>query len=634
MTRSIHRILTDLIIAALMVLTACTAPPSRDEPVPEPGPDRAVELLAQGDLKGAAAMFWEQAETAQSPRREDLQLRAVEAVLTPETLPLAKQYLNAVLQKDLWGPSLVRARIAQAKIALLEEQPHVALAALPPGIGLATPQYEIQVEDLRAQALLASGRILESARARASLATKLSDPRALEANRQKLWEALGQASDQEVLRWAEEATDDKLRGWLELAYIAKTSPSSLESFDRQVDAWRKRYPGHPAGRETIAQLRKDWRSLQLRPRRIAVMLPLTGAYGGVAEAVLTGFMAAHYIGDEASGKLTIEIYDLGDNGAAAWEVYTRAVEDGAELVIGPLDKEGVAALARRQDLPVPVLSLNYTEEVNDPPENLYEFGLLPEDEARQAAERASLAGHDTALALAPEGEWGERLLDAFRARFEALGGTVLDANRYDPEATDYSVSIKDVLGIDASEQRYQQLRAALKRDIQFEPHRRPDADMIFMVALPQQARLLRPQLKFHYAADLPVYATSHIYTGIEDAATDRDIDGVIYCDMPWTLKGANPNPELRARLDNLFPQESQQLPRLTALGFDAYRLIPYLKRLAARPYERYAGLTGNLHMDENGRIHRELKWAQFVNGEPRVMDSPVAQRGSGAVAAQ
>jgi outer membrane PBP1 activator LpoA protein len=617
------------IVALMMELTACTtALPPRDEAVQ----DEAAEMLEYGDRKAAAALLWEQAKAAKSPQREDLQLRAVEAVLTPKTLLLARAYLSMIPEENLRGSLLVRARIAKAKLALMRGRPNVALAALPAGIGLTTPAFEARVEDLRAQALLASGQILESVRVRSALAAKLTDPRAIKANRQRLWKALGRASDREVLRWVQEATSDILRGWLELSYISKTSPSDMRAFDQLLDAWRQRYPGHPATDAIAEQLRKDWQSLQLRPRQIAVMLPLSGAYASIAEAVLAGFMAAHYTHDEVTGKPVIRVYDLGDNSAAAWDQYMQAVQDGADLVIGPLDKEGVAVLVQHQKLPVPVLSLNYTDEVINPPDNLYQFGLLPEDEARQVAERASLAGHQTAVALAPQGEWGERLLKAFRTRFKELGGEVLDVARYDAESTDYSTPIKDVLGIDSSEERNSQLRALLKRDLQFEPNHRPDADMVFMVALPREARLLRPQLRFHYASDLPVYATSHIYTGIEDLASDRDINGVIYCDMPWTIEGANPKPQLRARLDSLFPQASQQLPRLTALGFDAYQVIDYLKRLAERPYERYAGLTGNLHMDELGRIHRELKWAQFVDGEPRVMDSLVAQTGRGAFA--
>lgn len=604
-------------IVVLLGLVSCASQPPREAARPV----QVSKLIKQGDLAGAAAAYWELAKGAQSPRREDLQLRAVETVLTPKTMTLAKRYLSMMPADRLAGTALVRARLAQARVALMEQQPNVALAALPPGLSLTTPDFYTEVEELRAQALLAAGRVLDSVQVRSALATELTDQNAVAANHQKLWEALTRAGDQDLARWLRDERDPRLRGWLELGYIAKTSSGNFATFDRQLKDWQLKYDRHPASDKLLAQLRRDWRSLQLRPRQIAVMLPLSGAYASVSSAVLAGFMAAYYTDETAPEKPAIRIYDVGSGGDEARQVYQRAVREGADFVVGPLDKEGVTALAQIRRLPVPVLSLNYSDEIVDAPDTLYEFGLLPEDEARQVAERASLAGHHTALVLAPEGAWGERLLDAFRARFEALGGTVLAVNRYDESAADFAAPIKDVLGIDMSEQRNSELRSLLRLDLQFEPRRRPDADMMFMVALPRQARLLRPQLRFHYATDLPVYSTSHIYTGIADAGSDRDINGVMYCDMPWTVPGANPLPELRARMDSLFPLESQQLPRLTALGFDAYRVIYYLKRLAQRPYERYAGLTGTLHMDARGRIHRALQWAQFVDGSATVMDS-------------
>jgi uncharacterized protein len=611
------------IVALAAVVVSCTSGPPRKGAAQ--AQEQALELLARGDRRDAAALWWEQAASQPSPQREDLQLRAVEAVLTRKTALLAKHYLNIVLNENLRGSLLVRARMAQARLALIEEQPAAALAALPKGISLTTPEFQAQVDELRAQALLGVGKILPSVRTRVLLATELTDRRAINADQQKLWRALGQAGEQQVFGWIQGQTNPVLRGWLELAYIAMTSPADVETFNRALDVWWQRYPGHPAREVIVGQLRHDWKALQVHPHRIAVLLPLTGAYAAVAGAVMDGFMAAYYTDRQTPRKPSIRVYDVGEGSAAAWEQYRRAVKEGAQLVVGPLDKEGVAALAGRKKLPVPVLSLNYTEEISQPPDNLYEFGLLPEDEARQAAERARLAGYQTALILAPTGKWGGRLLNAFSKRFEELGGQVLDVDRYDPEGTDFSAPITDVLGIDASEQREAELQSLLNREIHFEPRRRPDAGMLFMAALPRQARLLRPQLEFQYASDLPVYATSHIYTGIEDVRSDRDIDGVVYCDMPWMLNGANPEPALRARLNDLFPQDSQQLARLTALGYDAYRVIYYLKRLAKRPYERYEGLTGTLHMDSLGRIHRELEWARFIDGEPSMMHDIAAQ---------
>ena len=51
--------------------------------------------------------------------------------------------------------------------------------------------------------------------------------------------------------------------------------------------------------------------------------------------------------------------------------------------------------------------------------------------------------------------------------------------------------------------------------------------------------------------------------------------------------------------------------------------------MSADPTERMAGETGNLRMDEMQRIHRELRWARFVEGEPLLLEhlvEPVAPR--------
>jgi hypothetical protein len=140
--------------------------------------------------------------------------------------------------------------------------------------------------------------------------------------------------------------------------------------------------------------------------------------------------------------------------------------------------------------------------------------------------------------------------------------------------------------------------------------------MIFMAATPRDARQLKPQFKFHYAGELPVYATSHAYTGKRDANADRDIDDLYYCDMPWIL---NPAPHLKQALLTYWP-EQQQYTRFFALGTDAYNLIPFMGRLQAKSYERFSGQTGNIYLDPFRRLHRELLWAQFVRGEPVLID--------------
>src|SRR5207249_1686407 len=61
---------------------------------------------------------------------------------------------------------------------------------------------------------------------------------------------------------------------------------------------------------------------------------------------------------------------------------------------------------------------------------LYQFGLLPEDEVIQAAQRAKLSGFSKALIIAPKSAWGSRLVNAFLNEWQHSGGKVIDSWRY------------------------------------------------------------------------------------------------------------------------------------------------------------------------------------------------------------
>jgi hypothetical protein len=55
--------------------------------------------------------------------------------------------------------------------------------------------------------------------------------------------------------------------------------------------------------------------------------------------------------------------------------------------------------------------------------------------------------------------------------------------------------------------------------------------------------------------------------------------------------------------------------RLHAMGYDAYQLVAELFSARTEPMPGFAGATGQLYLDDDGRVHRRLAWAQFVRGE-------------------
>jgi hypothetical protein len=171
------------------------------------------------------------------------------------------------------------------------------------------------------------------------------------------------------------------------------------------------------------------------------------------------------------------------------------------------------------------------------------------------------------------------------------------------------------------------LERTLGIKLEFIPRRRQDIDFIFMAAASRQARLIKPQLRFHHAPDVPVYATSHCYSGTVNKDMDRDMDGVRFLDMPWTLEVSDADSQLKAEISKNWPELEKQYSRLYALGIDAFHIIGQLNSLRRNRSEFYRGETGDLFLDANNRLERRLIWARFVNGIPELINDfqPTAQ---------
>ncbi|OQX04417.1 MAG: LppC family lipoprotein [Thiothrix lacustris] len=315
--------------------------------------------------------------------------------------------------------------------------------------------------------------------------------------------------------------------------------------------------------------------------RVAALLPQSGSLGSVGQEIYRGIDTAR---NSVARETSVQVYDVNAGGAVAQ--YQRAVADGADIVIGPLDKESLAELlAQPQVLSKPLLSLNYLTNSRNIPGALYQFGLLPEDEAKQVAETTSARGLRTAIVLAPASSWGERIAGAFRAAYQAKGGQVVNIQQFpDAPSNAYLQNVQNALA--ATQGR---------------------ASMVFLAASPSQARLIRPLLAAQ-APELPIYATSHIFSGRTDPGKDADLDGILYTEIPWVMEGLQ-----SGTLNN------SSFPRMFALGMDAFLIAKNLPSIARNPSTQVNGKTGNIRLAGNRQIQRTLLFATFVNGIPQAV---------------
>lgn len=481
-----------------------------------------------------------------------------------------------------------RPKDALTKLASIKEQERLSL------------YHQIQFHELLAQSYRSSGKQVESVSERIKLEQLLTDEDSQINNRRALWLTLTSLPESELNALSVEAANgSELQGWLQLAIVSRKYRDNPKSLLAALDQWQTHFSNHSANHILPNPLDSIANKMVDKPKKVALLLPLTGALAGPGTAIRDGFMAA-YKANNGESSTKIKIYDT--NKAEVAGVYQQAISDGADYVVGPLAKNQVATIAAINH-PVPTLLLNDSDaNIQD---NTYLFGLSPVNEAIQVATKARSKGYSRALIISPKNDWGNEVAKAFSNQWQENGGQVVDKFMYDTNE-DMNKGMRNFLHITHSQSREKQLKQLIGYHVQATTNRRQDFDMIFLLAYPSKARQIMPLLKYYYAGDVPVYATSTVYAGNANALKDKDLDGVIFCDIPWVFAH-----QMGVRN---WPEQFNSYNRLYALGMDSYALATQINQLILFPADGFNNQSGLLYLKPSQQIARVLEWGQFKNG--------------------
>jgi outer membrane PBP1 activator LpoA protein len=598
--------------ALLALLAACSS--LGPQSAPPPSVDRAEMLARQGDSAGAAHIYEALADENSGADRAAFQLRAARAYVTARQPDEAARVLLAA-KPGLAPAQAVQAQLLGVEVELARGQAQQAWQELATYPAPVTAPEASQYWDLKRRAALATGRYVEAVRAHTAQERWLGTPEQLRGSRAELLGELRDAQERGAKIDARTAPDVLTRGWLELAALAADAASNPNNATQTIEAWRARYPGHPADEVVRSELLGVHVTPQAPTPHVALLVPLGGRQSSAAISVRDGFLTAYYV-NAASARPRVRIYDTSVMSVA--QAVTQATQEGAEFIVGPLTREEVIAAAELTGARAPVLALNFLPTERPVPNAFYQFALSPEDEARQTARRVIADGNRRGLALVPEGDWGTRVLAAFKDELTQGGGTLIETATFDASHTDYAPAIMQILHISDSMARHKRLESVLGTKLEFQPRRRGDIAFIFAAGQAASERQLRPQLRFYFAGDVPTYATSDAFE--PDPNANQDMDGLLFPDMPWMLGGGLTD-SVRNAAREAWPNGGPRRNRLFAFGFDAYRLVGAL-RSANGGAISVEGLTGRLTLDPERRVHRELEWAQLQQGQPR----PLAAR--------
>lgn len=579
-------------ITSLLLLCACTQVVKEPQFNTEP---KAKKVRVETPYSMPAKAYLALAENQNIEEKQNLLILASGRLIYEGKWQDGQQILRQT--ENLSSTQAKLKNILLAKIALIQDKPKLALGTLAK-VGSAselTSFYQIQYHELLAQSFDAAHRSQESIVERIKL-ERFYESEAEKLNNQKnLWLTLTKLPEAELNTLAVEASPhSSLGGWAKLALIARSNQNG-ENLLAEMKSWQQQYPGHAANAllpESADSLKPF---LYQNTKKLALLLPLSGSLKGPGNAIRDGFM------DAAKGyEVQIQVYDTAKTKAST--LYNEAVANGADYIVGPLTKSDAAMVAALEH-PVPTLLLNDVDLTNN--KNIYRFGLSPSNEARQVAIKANKNGYNHALIIAPKGAWGDEIIRAFKAEWKEKGGVVTDELAYE-EHSNLNQDIRELLHVTEAEAREKQIKRLLGEHIQTVSGRRADFDMIFLLAYPSKARQIMPLLRYYFAANVPVYATSAVYAGTVDTMKDKDLNGIIFSDMPsvFSLQKATRN----------WPEQLNSYNRLYALGADSFALSQQFNYLLLFPALNINNKNGILYLNKQNQIARISVFGQFKNG--------------------
>ncbi|WP_172449385.1 penicillin-binding protein activator [Bowmanella denitrificans] len=424
----------------------------------------------------------------------------------------------------------------------------------------------------------------------------LADLASLQPDRQQalnktIWKFIQQTPD-DVLRTST-SRQTALHPWVQLADISRMQ--SGESLATQLMDWQNRY-----GLELPEELQPLLALSTGLPKRIGIILPLSGRLANQGEALKDGILAAYFTGAQSARPELHFIDSLTlDNQSLA------TLDLQYDFIVGPLLKENLDAFLPQLPAQLPILALNRLDQPSSQ-QNRYFYSLAPEDEAEQLASILAQKGYKTPLVVNADRPVFERMTSSFTTKWQAL-------NQPEPRQVSFTdnksmrAAMESLLDVNHSKQRIGTVEKLVKQEVHAFARNRRDVDVIVVFASAAQTELLNPIIESSispFAQMVPVYASSRSFSQELGSNSLRDLRHLTFVDMPWML--SDENNQLRELSRQLWPQRNDGQSRLFAMGYDAYNLLPNLAQMASVPHMTRAGLTGSLSMDEFNQLRRSL----------------------------
>jgi ABC-type branched-subunit amino acid transport system substrate-binding protein len=163
--------------------------------------------------------------------------------------------------------------------------------------------------------------------------------------------------------------------------------------------------------------------------RVALLLPLS-AQGNAGVAALSMKNAAELaIAEFKNPDIQLLVKDTGGTPQGTQAVTQQALNEGAQIIVGPLFAQSVSAagqLARPRNIPM----IAFSTDANVAARGVYLLSFLPESDVHRIVDYAVSHGKRSFAALVPDNAYGAVVEAAFQQAVARRGGRVVGLERY------------------------------------------------------------------------------------------------------------------------------------------------------------------------------------------------------------
>ncbi len=335
------------------------------------------------------------------------------------------------------------------------------------------------------------------------------------------------------------------------------------------------------------------------PKKIGLLVPITGTYGGYGYQVVRGANLAISLWNEANPSDPVElvVQDTPNDPQGVVKAFEKVVnEDKVIAVVGPMSKAGVDALVSGRDQ-LPLLMVSLVPEDGSAKAFPFHIRFLPSSSSiteKLVDYCVHHLGYKNFATLYPEDSFGKQTAETFRRAVESKGGKVLVEVGYNPKTTDFGSYIEKLM-----------VRGNSKID-------KPDFQALFLPDELKTVSLIGAQLYYHNVVGVTLLG-SHLWDNPKlETISSGYLDGAYYVTSYFHNQESQEYLVFKSRFMETYKTTPQFLE---AVGYDAVNMVLKIRSMseksragliaiASRGFSYGGSITGVNRILPDGLIER------------------------------